>query len=303
MIKNPNFVPLPLLSSFHLQMIAASVCPAGKEPESEERHIDIGNGDFLSCHISSSNEKASTIVLIHGLGGSYHSRYMIRISRKLFHAGYRVVRVNLRGCGTGKNLSSLPYNSGNSQDIKKLLESLQCSPLILIGFSLGGNIILKLAGELGKEKLFQHAIAVCPVLNLMNCVERIEHYPFYHNYYVNAILAQSQKWVKETQIRSIYEYDTKIIAPLWGYASAEDYYERCSSEKFIDQIATPCDILLAKDDPFIDYRRIYNRKLSPKTTIWLSDKGSHVGFIGQDPFFWLDQFLLTRIKATGLMPI
>lgn len=303
MIKDPHFTPFPFLSSFHLQMMAATCGLIGLEPESSEIRIDIGKGDLLSCQVSTPpniTQNTPTIVLIHGLGGSYQSPYMIRISRKFLKAGFRAVRVNLRGCGSGKGLSSLPYHSGNSQDIKIVLEELKKhfpdSPLHLIGFSLGGNIALKLAGEMGQDggKLLAHVTAICPVLSLKDCSKRIEQYFVYNKYYVNSILAETQKWVKGDSIKTIYEFDQKIIALLWGYKDADDYYAKCSSEVFIDQIQVPCDILLSKDDPFIDFHRIYDRKLSPDTTIWLTEKGSHMGFIGKSHFYWLDQFLLQR---------
>lgn len=300
MIKDPHFTPL--LNSPHLQMIIASFGPKGSPPPSSEMRVDIGKGDLLSCQISTpphAAEKTPTVVLVHGLGGSYQSSYTTRLSRKLYQKGLRVVRVNLRSCGTGKDLSRLPYNAGNSQDIKYVLEGLKqqypLSPLILIGYSLGGNIAIKLAGEMGEgaKDLIHHAIAVCPVLSLSDCIHRIEQYPLYHRYYVRAMLAQSQQWVKGKNINSIYQYDTEITAPYWGYSSAEDYFEKCSSEKFLERLCIPFEILLAKDDLFVDYRIINDKKLSPSTTIWLTEHGSHTGYIGKEEFYWLDKFLLS----------
>lgn len=284
------------MSSPHLQMMLASIGPKGKEPPSLEIKIDIGNGDLLSCLISKNS--GPTVVLLHGLGGSAQSSYMVRNARKLYLAGFNVVRVNLRGCGTGKGLSCLPYNSGNSQDIKKVLEFLN-APATLIGFSLGGNIALKLGGELDSSKFLEHIIAICPVLSLKDCTTRIEQYTIYNNYYVNSILAQTQKWSRGQKLRTINDFDEKIIAPLWGYINADDYYTKCSSEKFIPNIAIPCDILLAKDDLFIDYKRIYELDLSASTKVWLSEKGSHMGFIGKNTFYWLDKFLLILLPKVA----
>lgn len=305
MIKDPNFIPF--FRSFHLQMIAASYGFAGKEPPSSEMRVDIGKGDFLSCQVSTpliATKKTPTVILVHGLGGSWRAKYLIRISRKLYQNGFIAVRANLRNCGTGKGLSSLPYNAGNSGDVKCILTHLKRqnpdSPLILIGYSLGGNIAIKLAGEMGEEAkaYIQQAIAICPVLDLSDCVQRIKSYPLYHHYYLNAIFSQNRERVKGKNIRSIYDYDTKITAPSWGYSSAEDYYEKCSSEKFLEQVRIPLDILLAKDDPFIDYQLIYKKELSSTTTVWLTEHGSHIGFIGKHSFYWADQFILTHLTQS-----
>lgn len=299
MIKNPHFIPL--LRSPHFQMIAASYSFPGKEPPSSEMRVDIGKGDSLSCLVSrppEASQTTPTVVLVHGLGGSYRSRYMVRLSRKLYQKGMIVVRVNLRNCGTGKGLSALPYNAGNSHDVKCVLEHLRkensSSLLVLIGFSLGGNIALKLAGELGEEAkgLLSHGIAVCPVISLSDCVRRIESYPIYHRYYLNSMFAQNPERVKGKNIRSIYDYDTKITAPCWGYKSAEDYFEKCSSKRFLEHIRIPFDILLAKDDPFVDYQLIDEKMLSESTTVWLTEHGSHTGFLGKETYYWLDQFLI-----------
>jgi uncharacterized protein len=306
--KDPHFTPFPLLNSPHLQMITASYGPKGTPPPSSEMRVDIGQGDALSCQVSippNATEKTPIAILVHGLGGSYLSSYMIRLSRKFYQNGIKSVRVNLRNCAAARGLSRLPYNAGNSQDIKCVLEHLKrrypSSSLILIGYSLGGNIAIKLAGEMGEEAaaLIHHAIAVCPVLSLSDCIRRIESYPLYHRYYLKAIFAQNPERVSGKNIRSIYDYDTKITAPLWGYSSAEDYFEKCSAEKFLEHVQIPLDILLAKDDPFIDYKIIHNKKLSPSTTIWLTEHGSHTGFIGKEEFFWLDRFLLKQALGDG----
>lgn len=172
------FKPLWGITSKHLQMILANFWPIGRPPPSHEQLIDIGNGDQLACAISTPKNFTKTIVLIHGLGGDQTARYMVRLARKFYAKGFKVVRVNLRNCGPGKGLSKLPYNSGTSGDILHVVQYLKKtsphSDITVIGFSLGGNIALKLAGELHKNDLLEHVIAVCPPLDLDSCVGRIQ---------------------------------------------------------------------------------------------------------------------------------
>lgn len=291
MFKPLNFHTFPGIRSPHVQMFLANFGPTGLEPVSRPELIRMSDGDLLSCEISTPLQwlpEDPTVVMVHGLGGSHLSGYMIRQSRKFYHNGMRVVRVNLRGCGSGKGLNKLPYNSGTSHDIYDVLKTLKAksphSPITLVGFSLGGNVILKMAGEHGLEiqKLVRKLIAVCPPLDIEHCVTRISRRRnwAYHKYFLNSILDQGWKWIQEHSIRSIQEYDDKITAPLWGYANAKDYYDKCSSSKFIGNIQVPGDLIFAADDPFIDHNILSRVQLPSHLNAWLSPIGGHMGFIG-----------------------
>lgn len=304
-----NFKPFFGLASKHLQMIVAAYSLPGKAPLSTQLLVDIGNGDQLSCEVSTpANWKKGdkTILLLHGLGGSHNSRYMIRMARKLYQRGDKVVRINFRNCGSGAGLSKLPYGAGNSKDILKVIRQLkQESPeseITLIGFSLGGNTVLKLAGELGEEVngLIKKVIAVCPPLDLKQTVLKIQEkrYWVYHRFYLNNILKQCQPWMKQ-KVHSIYEFDDKITGPSWGFSGAEEYYEKCSSKQFISNIRCEAYLLFAEDDPFISMDSLETLTLPENVYVWVSKQGSHVGFIGPTnqagTFQWLDQLLLQWI--------
>jgi uncharacterized protein len=305
-----DFCPLPGFSSPHWQMMLSTYGPTGKEPDSKEMIVTLKDGDRLSCHVSSPKKwkpNDKTLVLIHGLGGSHNSCFMIRIARKAVELGLRVVRINLRGAGTGAGLAHLPYNCGTSEDVVEVLEVLKKktpnSPIILIGFSMSGNIVIKMAGELGRRacQLLSHVIAVCPLLDLRQTVQKFELAKnwLYHKYYFEQIVSQGKIWVKNLSICTLKEFDDKITVPLWGYKNRRDYYKQCSSYHYIPYIFVPCEIIFAQDDPFIDYTRIKKVRLGPETHVWLTAKGSHVGFIGgtskQMGYYWLDQLLLSWI--------
>ena len=305
--KTLNFKPFFGLSSKHLQIIVAAFLPKGQAPASQQLLIDIGNGDKLSCEVSTPRnwkDDNKTIVMIHGLGGSHTSGYMVRMARKLYKKGNKVVRVNLRGCGSGKGLSKLPYCAGNSDDILKVLQAIKKetphSPIFVIGFSLGANTALKLAGELGPdaEGLVKTFIAICPPFDLehtVRLIEKKEHH-YYHQYYLKSILEQSVPWTTE-KFQSIYEFDDKITGPSWGFSGADDYYRKCSSRDFLNRICVTSHILTAEDDPFVSLDDLKNIPISSQVHLWTTKHGSHMGFIGRTKFLWLDHLLLDWIDG------
>lgn len=308
MIQKLDFHPFPGLSSAHLQTIFPSLLPSGIAPPSKSWPVLLADGDQLCCQLSTPNgwkESDKSILLVHGLGGSHASNYMIRLARKFYALGCRVIRINLRGCGSGKQFAKLPYNAGTSHDLLTVIETLQALPstLFVIGFSLGASLVLKLAGELGADakKLVQKFIAICPPLDLEQTVQLIEqrrHF-FYHHYYLRKICKQAQPWTTH-RAKSLYEFDDRVTAPLWGYQGAAQYYKQCSSAQFLPMIGHTTRILFAEDDPFIqlDYAALSAR--SSHVDISTTTHGGHLGFLShprkkgdkRSGFFWLDDLLL-----------
>lgn len=294
-----DFKPLFGLSSRHLQMIIACYLPAGKEPPTQRWFVDVGNGDKLSCEVStppSWKNGDQIVVLIHGLGGNAKSSYMIRMARKLYEREIKCVRINFRGCGSGKGLSKLPCGAGNSRDVQCVLEELKKenpkSDLILIGYSLGANTTLKLAGELGENGtgLLKKVIAVCPPLDLEQTLHLIQSYHVYHQYYLRRIIAQARPWIKKKP-QSIYEFDNEVTGPLWGFSGADEYYHKCSSRRFIDKIRCDTHIILALDDPFISPKVLQEIAIPHQVQVWVTEKGSHLGFLGHTTDWWDIQWL------------
>ncbi|MCE5316066.1 MAG: alpha/beta fold hydrolase [Parachlamydia sp.] len=309
MIQKLDFRPLWGITSPHFHLIVPAYLPAGKPPASEQWLVDIGNHDRLSCEVSTPDGWKigdPTVALLHGLGGCHTSRYMVRMARKLIQRGFKVLWINLRGSGSGKGLSLLPYSAGNSADVlhvvQKLKQETPESELTLIGFSLGGNIALKLAGELGEEagKFLKQVIAVCPSINLAQTTRWIQRKGnfLYHRYYLKHLLEQARPWVKEN-FHSIYAYDDKVTGPLWGFSGADEYYQKCSSKFFIDKIRCPTRLLFAEDDLFVSMECLEEISIPSQVEIYATQHGSHMGFLGQtnqpwDPF-WMDQLLLSWV--------
>jgi predicted alpha/beta-fold hydrolase len=300
-----NFQPLPGLASSHLQTIIASYFPAGEAPPSTDWLVRLEDGDCMSCLVSTPplwKNTDETIVMIHGMGGCDSSTYMVRISRKFYQRGYRVVRVNLRGAGGGEKLAKRPYHGGSSNDIQDL--TAQNSNITVIGFSLGGNIVLKLAGELGTRAsaLVKHFIAICPPINLAKSVESIQEGRnwLYHSYYLRKISEQAQVWLPKN-VDNLHEFDELVTAPLWGYKNASDYYSQCSGARFLPEIQQSTHILFAEDDPFVPIEGIDEINISKDVHIWSAKQGGHMGFLGKatkvNSPFWMDHMLLNWMEG------
>ncbi len=299
--QNLYFKPLLGLSSPHLQTILPSFLPPGKEVPSKPWIFILSDGDKLSLEVSKPLDWKSThptTFLIHGLGGDHSSSYMIRMTRKLYQKGHKVIRVNLRGCGSGQGLATKPYCAGNSHDLLEILiennKENSESPTNVIGFSLGGNITLKLCGELGGSlsSLVNHCIAVCPPLDLFHAVQTIGKKPFYEKYFLKSLTKQFY----ETH-SSMYLLDDNITAPAWGYESALDFYQSCSSLFFLPKIKHKARILFAKDDPFIDYTKIDMISLPDSVKVYTTEQGGHMGFLGEKRRYWMDDLLLSWVES------
>ena len=311
MIHRLSFRSFPIISNPHFQTILGSTIPPGKSPPSEPWLVPLNDGDTLCCEVSTPSTWKSpqkTILLVHGLGGSHTSPYMIRMSRKLYETGHKVVRINLRGCGSGKGLAKRPYHAGKSDDVLQVIKALKKenpdSPLMLIGFSLGGNIALKLAGEMGKnsENLVHSTIAICPPIDLRETIYLLSRPSnwIYHYSYLKDLQKYAYAMTGIKRINTIHDYDNLVTAPHWGYESVSEFYQKSSSCHFLPHINHPCYILFAADDPFISYRQALDKTLPSHIKICLTENGGHMGFLKwtgrKNLFFWLDELLLNWVN-------
>lgn len=306
------FDPLPGFSSPHLQTFMACFAPCGSPPPSVSQIIHLDDGDALWCEISTPpnwTDTQKTIVMIHGLGGCHQANYMIRASRKFYQKGYRAVRLNMRCCGSGNNLAKLPYHGGLSSDVLQVIRQLKketpSSPIVLIGFSLGGNIALKLAGELGEndENLLDMTIAVCPPVDLAETAKIMARptNQVYNRYYMYYLEKLTKQWTNGRPFSNVYEFDEIVTVPIWGFKNPHEYYQNSSSRYKLSHIKHACHILFAEDDPFINHKVCLDSKRSDMTNIWLSKYGGHMGFFGwadkEHGYFWLDRLLLDWISS------
>jgi predicted alpha/beta-fold hydrolase len=301
---NPPFRPRRFLSGGHVQTIASFLMrrrfSLGK---SEERLVEVEPGIHVLCHCHWQKERHSalTITVVHGLEGSAESQYMMGIAEKGLSAGMNVVLMNQRTCGGTDHLAPTLYHSGRSADVMAVAQHFlekDCLPqFALCGFSMGGNLVLKAAGEWGIQgpREFRAAAAVCPAVDLAASADAL-HAP------VNRLYEQYFLWKLKTHmrdkarcftghydlsrmrgIRSLREWDDKITAHYCRFESASDYYARSAAANVIDRISVPTYILNARNDPFIRILPETRRKIAanPNITFIETDDGGHCSFIGE----------------------
>jgi predicted alpha/beta-fold hydrolase len=298
-----DFRPLPFLKNPHLQTLLGTLWDGRIPPfASALRLATVDGGDRLALHDSSPQgwrPGRSITLLVHGLGGTHASGYMRRTTALLLEHGIRVVRLDLPGCGHGESLSRRTYNGACSNDVRAAAEEIRrwspASPLVLIGFSLGGNIVLKLAGEAAKLPLpnLERVVAVAPPIDLVRCAELISaaRNRFYEAHFVRGMLRQLRrhhKYHKDLpRVRipmgaTLRQFDDLYTAPRGGFADALDYYRRASSLPLVPRIEVPTLILTARDDPFIAAEPFEELVVPSHIEVKIARHGGHLGFLGRD---------------------
>jgi len=319
----PAFRPFPGLAHPHFQTILAARLVVPLEPRSERAIVDLGDGDRLSLHLSRPpawRPGAPVALLAHGLCGSHRSPYLQRLARSLAARGVVAVRVNLRGCGSGRGIARRPYHSGRSEDLLAVARWARSefagSSLTLAGFSLSGNIALKLAAELGPDAgaLFARVLAVCPPIDLAACADRLarRENAVYHRYFVRALVGDIRDreglfpdiGVTELPRRpTLVGIDDLYTAPRSGFRDARDYYARCSAEPMLSRIAVPTSVLYAADDPLVDARPLDAIPRRAPFDVTRTERGGHMGFLGAPPRVrWMDRWVIAALGAPERPP-
>jgi uncharacterized protein len=252
-----NFLPRP---SFQLLDLIETV------------EVDATDGSRVRCHChwQPEAERSSrlTVVLVHGLEGSSDSQYIRGIALRAWDAGLNVIRMNMRNCGSTDGLTPTLYHSGLSTDVGAVVRHYErrfsLKRVALVGYSMGGNMVLKLAGEWGNQSPLSAVAAVCPAVDLAAGADAL-HEPLNRMYewrFLRGLKARYRvkralfpdAYVSPAEIgpvRSIRDFDQKIVSRYCGFRDADDYYYRAASARVVDRIAVPTLILHAQDDPFI----------------------------------------------------
>jgi predicted alpha/beta-fold hydrolase len=308
------FAPHPLLSGGHAQTLGSYAWPRRRHfrQQDQERLFEIEPDVrvLAHCRWHPNPKEHPTIVLWHGIEGSTSSIYMLAIAQKAFPAGFNVVRLNLRNCGRTEHLTPTLYHGGLSEDLRAVTRELIARDglrrLLLIGYSLGGNMVLKLAGEYGDEPPPEilGVCAVSPAVDLTASVAAIMQRSnwIYHRDFVRRL--RRRIYVKQRlyphlydisgirQVHTLRDFDNRYTAPAHGFAGADDYYQRGSSLPLLDRIRIPTLIIHAEDDPFIPFAPLKDRSIvgNPYILLLATKRGGHVAFVagrsdGEDRFW------------------
>jgi uncharacterized protein len=304
----------PLLKSPYFQTVFANYFDFAKEPPSKDHFVKLPDGDVMAIEVSTPKgwtEEKGTVVLLHGLCGSSKSPYIKRIAKREYENGRQAIRVNMRGCGLGKGLAKNIYHSGSSSDIEKVLLNIKKhfprTPIVLVGFSLGANVTVKLTGELGKKNsnLLKGAIAVSPPVNLIKSARlfALPKNDKFANFFARLLYTHINDIHKlfpdlpphnlSPKI-SINDIDEHYIARRANYSNAIDYYKQCSAKPLVKDIKIPTRILFAMDDPIIDADELDTADVPDHVHVHKTEHGGHIGFVGKNilkEFRWMDNII------------
>ncbi|WP_122315040.1 hydrolase [Pseudomonas cichorii] len=314
-----HFVPASGLGNPHLQTLWGPLWRKRTLLERTRERMWLEDGDFLDMDWHGPHQVDAPLVLVlHGLTGSSNSPYVAGLQKALAAQGWASVALNWRGCSGEPNLLSRSYHSGASEDLAEVIAHLRAlrplAPLYAVGYSLGGNVLLKHLGESGTDSGLLGAVAVSVPFRLDECANRIGQgfSKVYQRHFMREMLAyirdKQQRFQHEglseglaelaalgslENMRTFWDFDGRVTAPLHGFANAEDYYRRASSRYFLGQIRTPTLIIQAADDPFVFIHSLPEPgELSACTEFELQAKGGHVGFVDgslKNPGYYLER--------------
>jgi predicted alpha/beta-fold hydrolase len=304
---------VPLFKNPHLQTILGHFWPRPSGARTVEQKLYHTEPDVqvLVETERPDGPARGQIVLVHGLEGSAEAGYMRSTAARAVAAGYTIHRLNQRSCGGTERLVRTTYHGGLTSDLLAVLRALASNggaPVWLVGFSLGGNLVAKLAGELGEDArpLLAGVCAAAAAIDLAVCSDRIGQPDnrLYQYRFVMLMRARAKAvWRSSTAdlrgIHTVFEMDDRITAPHFGFSGAEHYYRTQSANQFLDRIRVPTLFIAARDDPFVPFR-IYDHQAfrqNPYLRLISTEHGGHQGFLAKGhPRLWLDHAIMDWIE-------
>ena len=287
-------------------------------PAPTPRYFDVAPGDdvtrvMAACHWQPRRWEHPTLVALHGLNGSSEAHYMRGLAAKAFARGMSVVRLNQRNCGDTEHLSAGLFHSGLTADaahvVHELIEVDGIRAIAVAGYSLGGNLALKLAGEYGAHapRTLVAVAAVSPIIEISQCtraLERRENVLYQWNFVKDLKRRMRRKarcrpgafdLSRLGRVRTVRAFDETYTAPHFGFRDAEDYYHRASAMRVIDRVRIPALIITSEDDPFVPSKPFHDPKITrnPHIDLRLCAHGGHCGFVGpnasaEDDGYWAE---------------
>jgi len=305
------FKPAWWLRNSHLQTIWPTVCRSNiKTLPLERERLELPDGDFLDLDWSGKQFSGPIVLILHGFEGSIESHYAKGMLRSINQRGWRGVFMHFRGCSGEPNRLPQGYHSGETKDVDFVVKTLRDrepnTDMAAIGYSLGGNVLLKWLGETSDKNPLKAAIAVSVPFDLHKALTRIEHgfsqvYQWYLVKGARERLLQKFEKIESpidmsvlSGVYGIQELDWKYTVPMHGFRSVEEYYTTSSSRHYLSSIRVPTLLIQAKDDPFMSRDIIpHQHEFSSYITLEATDAGGHVGFVsGKVPWrpeYWLEE--------------
>ena len=321
-----RFVPRPSLTNGHAMTVYSWGNPRyfPRLPAPTLRYFDVDVRDrvLAHCHWQPRAWEHPTLIALHGLNGSSDAHYVRGMAAKAFARGMNVVRLNQRNCGDTEHLAAGLFHSGLTADVKYVVDELIAvdglPSIAVAGYSLGGNLALKLAGEYGASgpPEFRAAAAVSPILEIGACVDALER-PSNAIYQWNFVKDLKRRMRRKDRfnpgafdlsklsaIRTVRAFDDAYTAPYFGFAGASDYYHRASAMRVIDRVAIPTLVITAADDPFVPTAAFRDERVTGNShiTLVLAEHGGHCGFVGarsgDDDGYWAENQIVEFVAGT-----
>jgi uncharacterized protein len=298
-------------------------------PAPEERLFNVASDTrvLAHCHWQPERSRHPLLLALHGLEGSSTAHYMLGLADKAFAKGFNVIRLNQRNCGGTEKLAAGLYHSGLTDDADVVLREVVgrdgVQQIVVAGYSLGGNLALKLAGDYGDAppRELRGVCAVSPVLELEACVRALERRrnTVYEWNFVRGLKARMRRkhacfperfpLDRLPEIKSVRQFDAAFTAPHFGFQSAEDYYYRASALRVVDRIGVPALVITAENDPFVPTPPFHDPKLTgnPNIRLLITKHGGHCGFLeagrnGSDGY-WAERKIVQfaeKVCSTGV---
>ena len=326
-LSNSSFQPVWWLPGGHLQTMWRKFSGSTAVPHRRER-LEIADGDFIDVDWASDSlpylqSERPIVLVLHGLCGSSGSSYVRTLQARLTEYCYPNVAMNFRGCSGELNRLARAYHSGVTEDLQAVYEQLQDrhpdKQFVVVGFSLGGSVTLKWLGERQPAASLLAAAAISTPFNLQYCSHAMLTGlgQYYGRFFLRRLVLDTeikkqyfrqQKYTEQLEkleacgdlreLRSLWDFDDRVTAPLHGFADAVDYYTRCSSQQFLSVINTPTLIVQSLDDPIIPAKSLPPAdRINNNIHVEISPRGGHVGFISSTDRFWLEHQVIRFLQG------
>ena len=322
----PKFYPKRGMAGRHAQTLGAFFLRGKTTVYSATSSIvDLFDGDRLVIHDDQPESWITgdrIVIILHGLCGCHGSPYVVRTAGKLNREGFRTIRVDMRGFGDSTFVSRNHLHGGCSQDLLSVISFVRrmspLSSISLVGFSIGGNIVLRTLGKWASkvESVVDSAVAICPPIELITASRNLRNQGnrLYERYFIRRMSGQIQ--ARRRQVKGLIDpgvyplpnrlihFDDQFTAPAWGYSGAIEYYREASSSQWLRDIQVPTLLLVAKDDPVVPFSMFSETELSSEIELVAPAKGGHLGFLAgktNDPDrHWMDWRICQAINQVEI---